>query len=318
MRRLSKAILLAMVLSLGATTQAVAADWWGWLEEFSGPGPFRIKNPLHALHLTFHCVYEDQLRISVFRVNAITDEVLRRTEKPAAGAALLPAIPPTVPVGPVEVMTSRGSKLFGTPFPIPLDWTGDLDLLGTALTTLLPSPTPDDSPEKRQWSRARERKYCWYVDFARYRAVPDPVQEYPEIKATKVDIGFAYFIGGPIDIGAAGGWIWFRPKGGDIIGRYTFTPLRVQVRPLAFFAPSSSDRSKWLARLAYVPKLYFKQTAILRSIRASEFGAPLPNDPNLEFRTGPEVVSSYGIVFDIGELIGAFVPDKPQTPTGGP
>jgi hypothetical protein len=188
-------------------------------------------------------------------------------------------------------------RAFGTPFPPGQD----LPVMDpTALRAL-------NDLNDRQRERQRRLKGCWFVDATRYIAYQDVTRGFPTIRAHGVDVGRTYFVVGPFDMAAALGFLQFAPEGRDVVRRFTLTPLRFHVRPLWFVDPGKApDGLKWAARLAYIPKLYVKQTAVVGTITGAEFGAPPPAEGEQEFRTTGELVTSYGVVFDLGEVIGWF------------
>ena len=387
MRRVISAVVVGLFL-VTAPQQAAAKDWWGWLEEFSGPGPFRTRGPLHTLHFTAMCSAEDEvdyhaLDAAASMVDARLTEYVKtvlaplqlkfpdvKLEFPRLEPTAFPLIvPPGIDLQfllPSDITPSGGAApadRVPNPAPgvlapgvgLPDDVTRPGDLRQSAsevvrlqaagstsqatdpaamhelliaetvikrniqtLGTPLPFRTVQaDSIRQRLQAQGitravvkprLHRKYCVYVDYARFFADADPTQGYPDIRASKLDVGLAYFITGPLDISAAAGYMKFHPASSPDVFRWTFTPLRVQVRPFAWvekFAPTGGV-GRGLARLAYAPKLYVKQTALLRSIRASEFGSSRLLPDGSEFQTGPELVSSYGFAVDLTEVLAAF------------
>lgn len=382
MRRIATAVLVLIASLVAHPGVAYAAHgWWGWLEEFSGPGTFRVRSPFQNIHFQFLCTSDDVLRVDPEAWNIVIRAMLDAAAAPplqpppvgeqgdrlsfaspllAQQPAPLPeqavkalkelralrsrerellrlrfveppplllpplgvdfALPPPVggiqpqgadPVAPLArqvdalvrvpfqtLLQEPQVRTFGTPFPA----TRDVGRLARAIQVAL------GLLEDQEQQRERRLKGCWFVDITRYIAHEDRVRGFPTIRARTVDVGRTYFVAGPFDIAAAIGYVQFKPDDSPLVRRLTLTPLRFHVRPFWFVDPSRApDALRWAARLAYVPKIYVKQTAVLGTIRGSEFGAPPPAPGEEEFRTTGELVTSYGVVFDLGELIGAFV-----------
>lgn len=340
MRRLICAVAAGLLL-LTTPERAQAKDWWGWLEEFSGPGPFGVRKPWQTLHFTAICGAEDEIDYNALEpaVDLIAPGVQKYLEEFAA--SLRSTVPNVPDVAPLQFTLPLAPDAIAVPLSQPLAPPARAsDEPGVRLNVTLPAeflvaetavgrrlqpfgtPMPFASIAarpvatrlnqrgiKRALAKPRlHRKYCVYVDYGRFFADADAVQGYPDIRASKLDVGLAYFIMGPLDISAAAGYIKFQPSNTPDVFRWTFTPLRVQVRPFAWVEKFAANGGfgRGLARLAYAPKLYVKQTALLGSIRASEFGSSQLLPDGSEFQTGHELVSSYGFALDLTEIFAAF------------
>lgn len=317
MSRMTLAVVLTLASMFVYPTDTYAKDgWWGWLEEFSGPGPFRTRNPLNNIHVSFACKYDEIVKVDpvawgevvkaaqplpegkrfdptfVELVRNKVSNTLAEMLKTAKAQRQFLELPGAQPLSLTLSQTPRW-RAFGTPFPASREFAPNMLL----------SVLNDEQRDRRN-----RNKNCWFIDYTRYIADADSSRGFPRIRAEGLDVGGTYFIGGPFDIGAAIGYVQFEPAGHEAIRRLTLTPLRLHIRPLWFVDPEKHFRAewRWLGRLAYIPKLYVKLTAVPKSILGSEFGAPKPVDPGQEFQTKGELVTSYGVVFDLGEVLGWF------------
>jgi hypothetical protein len=78
MLRPTKLVLIGMLFVLMSAGNAAAKDWWGWLEEFSGPGPF--EGPLFGSSLGLNFCVRDpssvQLSVESLEIGAHHDDAV--------------------------------------------------------------------------------------------------------------------------------------------------------------------------------------------------------------------------------------------------
>ena len=279
MSRLTVTVMVTVALLLPSPAAAYAKDWWGRLEEFSGPGPFLARYPWFNRHLTFHCPYE-------YEEVAETDRLALFV--PSSSTAERAAAPPP------SLTEARALVI------VPRNFAGV-----TAFGTPIPTLTVEDTRRKVRVAR----KYCLYFDQTSYRA--DASRGFPAMRASAFEFGASIFLHGPFEIGAGGGAIRFEAERGSA-WQALVTPFRFQIRPLFFVNRTSPGESSGIRnafrRLANSPKFYFKMSAVMGELDAADLGlesdaAAAPTDAS-RFRSPGELVSSYGFVFDFGELLG--------------
>ena len=301
MKRPSPLTLVVLVFAiLGQPQPASAWGFWAWLEEWSGPGPFRggmflfttCRQDTHwklspiAMQDEFH---QDKAAVArqivpFYKDETTESEILRRLlayptfTKTASSilAAPPPAPPPPAPTG-------------SEPALGPMNFAFVKDLYIDQDVNVLPR-------------HAHERLLCYYADYGFFSAEADAQRGFPKVGVTVTDIGPIVRLNDGLDIGGGFGWANFnsRPEGGDTVKktRFALTPIRVVLRPVLLAMPEHwRKRHAWLG----VFTVYWKETLVYGTLTGADFG-----NPENPFATRDELIRSFGFNFDVGSLLTLF------------
>jgi hypothetical protein len=286
MRRhlLISGVLLLVTLAL---PRPASAGFWAWLEEWSGPGPFKGWTFLFTA-----CVQDGSVKSSPIAMN---DEFHREMIARAAW------------------VTRHGSKLdfrealrrvlanptlFGPRFvraPLPPSSLSSSQTDESAETVRAVSALED--VRARYGPRHAEMRWiCGYLDqgfFSADASPPDvdPQQRFPRLRAHMTDIGPSARLHDGIDLGGGLGWVTFSGSGVDK-SQMTLTPVRLILRPILLAVPEHY-RQPWMGVL----NIYWKQTYVIGRLTGADFGAP-----QNAFHVDGEMIRSFGFNFDVTAL----------------
>jgi hypothetical protein len=288
----------ALVLLVSLLRPAPAsAGLWAWLEEWSGPGPFRGYTFLFTA-----CVQDRSFKASpIARDDAFhqqQQEIARRMQHALAqrgeqltAAALyrrLLANPDP------KALNSRHDLLrqfpppaaSQTPSPGP-EPSRSLQLTSTDILDLYMEPTADSGP-----GHADPRLICAYVDQGFFRAPANEARGFAKIGAHLTDIGPSLRLHDGVDLGAGFGWVTFSGKRVEASPHLTITPLRLIFRPITMILPEEY-RHRWMGVL----NIYWKETFVVGKLRGTDFGSPTD-----AFSVDGELVRSFGLNVDVTAL----------------
>lgn len=115
-----------------------------------------------------------------------------------------------------------------------------------------------------------------------------------KIKLTTLQPSFSWHIWGPVDAGFAGGIAWFSSESFESFTRFTFEPVRVDIRPLLFTEDMRKEHKDWwreflAVRLGWV--------AFPHGFEKDDF------QPGPKSRITSDLVFNYGIVIDAEPLV---------------
>jgi hypothetical protein len=303
--------LAVLVFALVGLPRAASAGFWAWLEEWSGPGPFRGK-PIPILFST--CLQETRDEQNLlqahlrFRPSPIAmnnrfhqdlqdfaEHIATTTDKRAALRRLLAN--PELANGPdrkqlLEYLQYRKPA----PQQPPPQQTREV---ASPTPPAPPSPPPllEDRFTDFGPGHSDKRMVCFYVDHARYTA--EAQRGFPAVAANVLDIGPVARLHDGLDIGGGFGRMSFT---GQLVNgtrfegsRTTLTPIRVVFRPILVAVPE-----EWRKRWMGVFTIFWKETFVMGELNGEHFGLPRE-----QFRVDGELLRSYGVNIDLLALIPA-------------
>jgi hypothetical protein len=280
--------LLVLIVSLVRPAPA-SAGFWAWLEDWSGPGPFRAK-PYQTVMLTY-CVQDQRLKPSpISNYDASHEQMAERatlleqakvTTSFADGYKRILAAPTLWDVG----MRANGVK--------PDDYNRWSDKSRTPEIDGLVRKAESDyfggNGRPSGAGHADKHLICAFTDVVRFSAPAD--RGYPDLTATSFDVGTSARLHDGVDLGVGFGRISFR--GADVHeGYWTLTPVRLVIRPILLALPEEKRRG-WMGLF----NLYWKETYVKGPIRARDLGAP-----QLDWTVQGELIRSFGVNIDVGTL----------------
>jgi hypothetical protein len=156
------------------------------------------------------------------------------------------------------------------------------------------SPTTAVGP-----GHAHERLVCGYFDLGRFESPRDldPERGFPAISARLYDVGPSARVHDGVDIGGGFGWVTFTGEGVNF-SKFTFTPLRVVLRPLVIAVPDDL-RKRWMGVFSF----YWKETYVRGPLTAADFGLP-----GSTWSENGELIRSFGMNVDLTALIPWNIP----------
>ena len=301
MKRSLAITLLVFLISLVRPAPA-SAGFWAWLEEWSGPGPFRGYTILFT-----GCVQDGFLKASPVAVN---DGFHVEQWKNAQGlhAVYVNRADSTIPS---ERALFR--RLLANPDPLNL-------AVRIALTSSLTAPAATGAPKdllsvqrvldtfiteapdlyKKPESEHGpghddQRLWCGYFDYGRFKAPRNDERGFPAITTQMFDLGPSARLHDGIDLGVGFGWATFNGDGVTASPHITVTPFRLVMRP-ALIAVPEAYRKRWMGLVS----VYWKETYVVGKLSAKDFGSA--RDP---FQVNGELIRSFGLNVDITSLFPA-------------
>jgi hypothetical protein len=287
---------LVLLVSLLRPAPA-SAGLWAWLEEWSGPGPFRgytflftacvqdrsFKPSPIARDDTFHA---DQHRQAEWIHNNLPASVPGRDT--ASIFRRLLANPDPI------VLSNRLDLLRALPPPTdrttPFDIKSRVALTSADLLDLYQQPLADSGPGHRD-----PRLICAYVDQGFFHAPANDERGFAKIGAHLTDIGPSLRLHDGVDLGAGFGWVTFSGQRVDVSPHLTITPLRLIFRPITMILPEEY-RKRWMGVL----NIYWKETFVVGKLNGRDFGSPTDG-----FAVDGELVRSFGLNVDVTALFPA-------------
>lgn len=278
---------LVVVMTLAQPAPA-AAGFWAWLEEWSGPGPFRgftflftaciqdkqVKPSPIALNDQFHKERIENAQVLANRLKQPESVLLKRVlanPAPVVEAKLnLAALNPDSALLTDAILDQAGRLGFNPRIY-------DLEQADRG-------PGHDDP-----------RLICGYFDQGFFRAAADPTRGFPRLGAHLTDIGPSARLHDGIDIGGGFGWVAFSGDEIETKRRLTLTPLRIILRPILLAVPEH-HRKPWMGFLNF----YWKETYVVGRLTGADFGAP-----NDALSVNGELVRSFGLNLDVTALFPA-------------
>lgn len=259
----------------------VAAGFWAWLEEWSGPGPFKGPPTL----LLTACVQDRTLKPSpIARDDTFHHEMVERARMLADAGITLP-------------LAERLKRVMANPTL----W----DTAGARQTAPEGEPrTPpkDALPRLKAWYEDGASKVgpghiekalgCVYLDQGFFRADPDPVRGFPQLRAHMTDIGPSARLHDGVDVGGGVGWVTFTGEGIEKKRQVALTPVRLVLRPVLLAVPEH-HRKAWMGFL----NIYWKETYVAGRLTGADFGAPTN-----AFSVDGELIRSFGLNLDVTAL----------------
>jgi hypothetical protein len=285
--------LVVLIVSLVRPAPAWAG-LWAWLEEWSGPGPFKGYT-----FLLTACVQDRWFKGSPIGLDDAFHAQQRSVARSLASAPGMPS----------EAVLFR--RLLANPDPVGLYQRMSLNsfagvstspdaslfqLLNEAqealrLNNLLrfsqlvySSAFANDGPGHEE-----QRVWCGYVDQGFFNSKVDMERGFPEIRTHLTDIGPSVRLHDGVDLGVGFGWVTFNGTGVTAAPHMTLTPMRLVMRPILIAVPEAY-RKRWMGVLS----VFWKETYVIGSLTAEDLGSA--TDP---FSSDGELIRSFGFNFDI-------------------
>jgi hypothetical protein len=278
--------LLVLLVSLVRPAPA-SAGFWAWLEEWSGPGPFRAE-PGQTWLFTY-CVQDKSWKPSpISNRDLFHGEMANRAEllKDAIGVKSFSDSYRRVLANPtlwdmeiqklptVDVKRLTGNKVT----------TKDFEQFEKVLAPVYANESRREGPGHK------DRAFvCGYADVARFSA--DAGGGFPQLTATSIDAGPSARLHDGVDVGVGIGRIVFRGSGVKQ-GYTTLTPIRLVLRPILLALPEEKRRA-WMGFF----NIYWKETYVEGLIKAADLGAP-----SSDWSVDGELIRSFGFNIDVGAL----------------
>lgn len=274
MRTMRIALLILGVVVLAP--HAASASAWGWLEQFSGPGPYQGDTILYT-----EC--------------GKAPSYTSTTETTAPGG---PFDPGTVfsRAAPVAAVLSAGrqgvagyQQVYSEIKP---------ELFGGVRTV-----TTGSSMVVERY-RSVGRRPCFYADFGRFKADANPTRGFPRIDITTADFGGAFRFWDSIDIGSGIGFLHISPDGHESNTHVTVTPFRLSARPLLMIFDNRANRGGVREALSLL-SVYWKGVYVMGPLDGKDFGGD-----EKSFQATGDFVQSAGAIIDLsaaGHLIARAV-----------
>jgi hypothetical protein len=306
---------LLVLLILLVTPATASAGFWAWLEEWSGPGPFRGYTILFTA-----CVQDRFVKASPIAVNdAFHTEQWKKAQ--ALHALYVKRADPDIPSD-----RALFRRLLANPDPLNLAVRIAMTsaLTGPASTRTAPplsNPPGTESAPRESISlervldtlvaRAPElylrseaengpghedgRPWCGYFDYGRFKASANDQRGFPDITTQMFDLGPSARLHDGVDLGVGFGWATFNGEGVTAAPHLTVTPFRLVMRP-ALIAVPEAYRKRWMGLVS----IYWKETYVVGRLKAKDFGSA--KDP---FQVNGELIRSFGLNVDITALFPA-------------
>jgi hypothetical protein len=290
--------LLVLLVWLAAPAPA-SAGLWAWLEEWSGPGPFKGYTFLFTA-----CVQDRTLKPSpisrddTFHVEqyelarGIQAELVRTGEQRDTATILrrLLANPdPRVLRDRLALRRSFASGPAAATPPAAVEQSA-APIRAEDVLDLYKESTADSGPGHRD-----PRPICAYVDQGFFHAAENPARGFGKIRAHLTDVGPSARIHDGVDVGAGIGWVTFSGDRVNVPAHFTITPIRLILRPITLAVPEE-HRARWMGVL----NIYWKETYVKGRLSAEQFGSTTDN-----FSVNGELIRSFGFNVDITALFPA-------------
>jgi hypothetical protein len=288
--------LLVLLVSLVRPAPA-SAGLWAWLEEWSGPGPFRGYTFLFTA-----CVQDRS-----FKPSPIASDDTFHVFQHRQAEWIHNNLPLNVPdrdtasiyrrllANPDPIVLSRRLALLRA-LPPPNDRTTEIriesieSLSSKDLFDLYQQPSANSGP-----GHADPRLICAYIDQGFFHAAANNARGFAKIGAHLTDIGPSLRLHDGVDLGAGFGWVTFNGDRVEASPHMTITPLRLIFRPITMLAPEQYRR-KWMGVL----NIYWKETFVVGKLNARDFGSMTDG-----FSIDGELVRSFGLNVDVTALFPA-------------
>jgi hypothetical protein len=285
---------LVLLVSLIRPAPA-SAGLWAWLEEWSGPGPFKgytflftacvqdrsVKPSPIARDDVFHAeqyevarqIQSDLATIGIERSTAVIFRRLLANPAPLILSDRVDVLPRLVPSlgGQTQPSTRNRSE------PMTLRDISELYKLDVA----------DHGP-----GHIDPRFICGYVDQGFFHASANIQRGFPAIRAHLTDIGPSARLHDGVDVGAGIGWVTFAGNGVHAPARFTITPIRLILRPITLAVPEEY-RKRWMGVL----NIFWKETYVRGRLNAEQFGSSTDT-----FSVNGELIRSFGFNVDVTAL----------------
>jgi hypothetical protein len=316
---------LSVAFSIGSAAPA-SAGFWAWLEEWSGPGPFKgytflftacvqdgsLKPSPVAMNDSFHMKSRDIAEFMSRAPGNTTPEAVllgRYLDNPVP-ADLFNRIKTlsTIPNSPVMAPPPSIGYALGVDIPDAVKilpdlkapetrqgQTTDAAALANALAALYDRPEARGGPGHKD-----QRLICGYIDqgfFNTSGSSTNSERGFSKIRAHLSDLGFSARLHDGIDLGAGMGWVNFSGENVTAGTKFALTPIRLVVRPLLLAIPEARrDKLRWMGVLS----VYWKETYVAGKLKASDFGSSTDT-----FSVDGELIRSFGFNADITALFPA-------------
>ena len=297
MKRPMGITLLVLLVSLVRPAPA-SAGLWAWLEEWSGPGPFRgytflftacvQDRSFKASPIAGDDTFHTQQRELAERMQQALAQPGEQITSAALYRRLLANPDPKVLNSRLDLLrrfpvASATEKLSTVPEPALL--LSSSDILG-----LYKEPAADNGP-----GHADPRLICAYIDQGLFRAPRNDARGFAKIGAHLTDIGPSLRLHDGVDLGAGFGYVTFSGDRVEASPHLTVTPLRLIFRPVTLIVPEEYRR-RWMGVL----NIYWKETFVVGKLNARDFGSATDG-----FSVDGELVRSFGLNFDVTALFPA-------------
>jgi hypothetical protein len=323
--------LVPMLAVLITLCQPMRADamWWAWLEQWSGPGPFKAE-PFRTFLFTA-CVQDiprDREQADSFadivgwrkRWTIQPSPIARSDTFHQAQDAIATVLEQNKPPGDASTKADFYHRLLANP-DLSATWRMAIARTQRSQNRSSDAPRPEVAvtPEMMQLDPAKltprvvadtygpeaavgpghdhNRLVCGYFDIGSFDSDgdQDPGRGFPPLSARVYDFGPSIRIHDGIDIGAGVGWVRFTGSGVDF-RQGSFTPFRAIVRPLLLALPETKRR-KWMGVFSF----YWKEMYVWGRLTGADFGAP-----QSDFVEDGEMIRSFGINLDVTALLPVF------------
>jgi hypothetical protein len=253
---------------------AASASAWGWLEQFSGPGPYQGDTILYT-----ECGKAPSY-------TSTTDTTAPGGAFPA-GTLFSRAAPLAVVLNEARPSTrvSDYQQVYSEIKP---------ELFGAVRTV-----TNGSSVTVERY-RSVGRRPCFFADFGRFKADANPTRGFPRIDVTTVDLGGAFRFWDSIDIGSGIGFLNISPDGHESNTHFTVTPFRLTARPLLMIFDNRASRGGVREALSLL-SVYWKGVYVMGPLDGKDFGGD-----EKSFQATGDFVQSAGAIIDLsaaGHLI---------------
>ena len=331
MNRRSLTLVLLFFALVAHPRAASAWGFWSWLEEWSGPGPFRggtvlftsciqssldgsntsntrtkLKPSPIAMTDDFHRGLVEQWKSLYKDAPPLSSDVLKRilaNPEPITsfkiGNFLNPPpsqTPPPPQQDPSSLQRTQDATITAQRAATP-PVTNPL-FSQSNLRTFYDSPVADSGP-----GHSDKRMVCFYVDQGFFSAAADAERKFPEVGVYMGDIGPTARLHDGLDIGGGFGWarITSQPAGLEPVRQFrlTLTPIRVLLRPILLALPEEwREGRQWLG----VFTIYWKETFIYGGLTGADLGVP-----DNKFVARDELIRSFGINIDFGSVLAQWI-----------
>jgi hypothetical protein len=289
-------IVVLILLGTMAHPELARANFIDWLQEWSGPGPFKAKwistsltgcvqdrtfrpSPV-AMQDKFHHDAEKEANVLVTKTDdyqPLSSDYHRTLRSilanpdfaflSSAAAAAAKAVP----------AASKQSTMLQ---PFMLD--------RSTLSAIYMNPEPGPG-------HAHPPLLCGYFDAAFFKA--EAQNDFNEVRAHFFDFGPSARFFDSLDIGVGAGVVTIQSRDSKRknfeTNRATLVPVRVVLRPVLVFVPDDR-RQRWMGFVG----IYFKETYISGRLNGAEFGAS-----NSSYHVNGELVRSFGLNLDVTALV---------------
>jgi hypothetical protein len=292
--------LLVLLVSLVRPAPA-SAGLRAWLEEWSGPGPFRGYTFLFTA-----CVQDRSFKASPIagddtfhtqqrELAQQMQQGLTQSGEQITAAAIYRRL-----LANPDPTALRNRLFFLRQFPaaaapdakqsVELESAASLQLSSPAILGLYKESAADSGP-----GHADPRLICAYIDQGLFRAPRNDARGFGKVGAHLTDVGPSLRLHDGVDLGAGFGYVTFSGDRVEASPHLTVTPLRLIFRPVTLIVPEEYRR-RWMG----VFNIYWKETFVVGKLNARDFGSTTDG-----FAVDGELVRSFGLNFDVTALFPA-------------